>query len=53
MLIPGDKDLNRISPRNPEPMRDPDGIGPGAALDLEIHLVDPQAGIGGFYERLL
>lgn len=51
--IPGDKDLYRISPKNPEPMRGPDALGKARHWILEIHLVDRAKQIGGFYERLL
>lgn len=51
--IPGDKDLNRISPRNPKRMRDPDDLGRDKHWILEIHLVDRDRTFGGFYERLL
>jgi Xaa-Pro dipeptidase len=51
--IPGDKDLTRISPKNPRPMSDLDGFGRPRHWILEIHLVDAQGGFGGFYERLL
>ena len=52
-LIPGDKALNRISPLNPKPMRDPDSQGRERHWILEIHLVEPGGKFGGFYERLL
>jgi Xaa-Pro aminopeptidase len=52
-LIPGNKALNRISPFNPKPMRDPDGNGRERHWILEIHLVEPDGKFGGFYERLL
>jgi Xaa-Pro dipeptidase len=52
-LIPGDKALNRIGPQNPKPMSDPDGKGRARHWILEIHLVSPDGGFGGFYERLL
>ena len=51
--IPGEKDLTRIHPRNPAPMRDPDSLGRERHWILEIHLVDPTRSYGGFYERLL
>ncbi len=51
--LPGDKELNRISPRNPLPMREPDGLGQVRHWILEVHLVDPARTFGGFYERLL
>ncbi len=53
MLIPGDKDLNRISPLNPAPMSDPDAHGRPRHWIGEIHLVDPSGAFGGFYEMLL
>jgi len=53
MRLPGDKDLNRISPRNPTPMNSPDGNGRQKIWILEIHLVDHTRTFGGFYERLL
>jgi hypothetical protein len=51
--IPGDKDLNRIHPRNTKRMRDPDELGRERHWILEIHLVEPNGSYGGFYERLL
>lgn len=51
--IPGDKTLNRISPDNPRPMREPDSFGRDRHWILEIHLVDEDRTFGGFYERLL
>jgi Xaa-Pro dipeptidase len=51
--IPGDKDLTRIYPGNPEPMRNPDAVGRQRHWILEIHLVDRTRTYGGFYERLL
>jgi Xaa-Pro dipeptidase len=53
MTIPGDRDLNRISPKNPTPMRSVDTIGREKHWILEIHLVDHARTFGGFYERLL
>ena len=50
---PGDKELRRISPRNPQPMRAPDAEGRPRHWILEIHLVSPDGRFGGFYERLL
>jgi Xaa-Pro dipeptidase len=52
-LIPGDKDLHRIAPRNTKRMRDPDDNGRARNWILEIHLVDQTRSWGGFYERLL
>ena len=51
--LPGDKELNRISPNNPMPMSDPDGLGQPRHWILEIHLVDRAGTFGGFYEQLL
>lgn len=51
--VPGDKDLNRISPLNPSRMRDLDTLGREKHWILEIHLVDRDLPFGGFYERLL
>jgi Xaa-Pro aminopeptidase len=51
--IPGDRDLQRIAPANPERMRDPDPNGDERHWILEIHLVDKARTFGGFYERLL
>ncbi len=52
-LVPGDKDLHRIAPANPRPMREPDANGNERYWILEIHLVDKSRTFGGFYERLL
>ena len=51
--IPGDKDLYRISPANPDRMRDPDALGQMKHWIIEVHLVDRARSFGGFYERLL
>lgn len=51
--IPGDKDLYRISPANPEPLRAPDALGQTRFWILEVHLVDRTRSWGGFYERIL
>jgi hypothetical protein len=51
--IPGDKDLNRIGPKNPMPLRSCDTLGREKHWILEIHLVDRARTFGGFYERLL
>jgi len=51
--IPGEKDLNRIGPKNPLPMRSLDTHGREKHWILEIHLVDRARTFGGFYERLL
>ncbi len=51
--IPGDRDLYRISPANPEGMRAPDAVGQMKHWIIEVHLVDRARTFGGFYERLL
>ncbi|HEY3639431.1 MAG TPA: M24 family metallopeptidase [Rhizomicrobium sp.] len=51
--LPGDKDINRISPKNPTPLRSNDSLGRDKHWILEIHLVDHARTFGGFYERLL
>ncbi len=51
--IPGDKDLYRICPANPERMRAPDALGQMKHWIIEVHLVDRARTFGGFYERLL
>jgi Xaa-Pro aminopeptidase len=51
--IPGDKDLYRISPHNPERMRNPDALGQPKQWILEVHLVNQARSWGGFCERLL
>ena len=52
-VIPGDKDLNRITPLNTASMQALDGNGRPKHWILEIHLVDRGRTFGGFYERLL
>jgi Xaa-Pro dipeptidase len=52
-LLPGDKDLYRISPANIEPMRSSDALGQTKFWILEVHLVDRTPSWGGFYERIL
>jgi Xaa-Pro dipeptidase len=52
-LIPGDKDLYRISPANTHRMRDPDASGQMKHWIIEVHLVNRARTFGGFYERLL
>ncbi len=52
-LIPGEKDLYRISPANTHRMREPDGLGQEKHWIIEVHLVDRARMFGGFYERLL
>ncbi len=53
MTLPGDRDLNRISPKNMTSMRSNDSRGRPKHWILEIHLVDHARTFGGFYERLL
>ena len=50
--IPGDKIASYIAPGSTTRLRDrlPDGT---YALDLEIHLLDPDRRFGGFHEQLL
>jgi Xaa-Pro aminopeptidase len=50
---PGEKDLKRIGPHNPLPLRRNDHLGRPFHWILEIHLVDRARSFGGFYERLL
>jgi Xaa-Pro aminopeptidase len=50
---PGEKDLKRIGPHNPFPMRRDDHLGRPLHWILEIHLTDRARTFGGFYERLL
>jgi len=52
-ISPADKELRRVSPRNPTPMRGVDAAGRARHWILEIHLVSPDRQFGGFYERLL
>ena len=52
-MIPGDKDLYRISPANGTRLRDPDARGEKKYWIPEVHLVDADRTFGGFYERLL
>ena len=51
--LPGPKQINHISPENPDRLRNPDGLGQARHWILEIHLVDPSGAFGGFYERLM
>jgi Xaa-Pro dipeptidase len=53
MTLPGDRDHNRISPKNPTSMRSDDTAGRPKHWILEIHLVNHARTYGGFYERLL
>lgn len=52
-LIPGNKDLYRISPANLGRLRDPDAAGNPRHWIIEVHLVDRTRSWGGFYERVL
>lgn len=49
----GDKDYSRVAPANDRPMRGLDSTGNIAHWILEVHLVDRELEIGGFYEELL
>ncbi|MGN6474829.1 MAG: M24 family metallopeptidase [Mycobacteriales bacterium] len=49
----GDKDYSRVAPANDRPMRGVDSEGNVAHWILEVHLVDRERQIGGFYEELL
>jgi Xaa-Pro dipeptidase len=51
--IPGDKLLSYIAPGNDEPLRGLDSKGDDRHWILEIHFVDREREIGGFYEELL
>ncbi len=51
--LPGEKHHNHIRPENTRSMRDPDAFGRTRHWILEIHLVSPDGGFGGFYERLM
>lgn len=51
--LPGPKQINHISPENPDRLRNPDGLGQTRHWILEIHLVDSSGAFGGFYERLM
>jgi hypothetical protein len=50
---PAGREGGRISPGNPQRMRDPDPLGQARHWILEVHLVAPDGSFGGFYERLL
>jgi Xaa-Pro aminopeptidase len=52
-LAEGDGDFSRIMPGNNRPMRGLDAVGKVCHWILEVHLVDRQREIGGFYEELL
>jgi Xaa-Pro aminopeptidase len=51
--VPGEKVLSYIAPGNDRPLRSVDSEGIARDWILEIHLVDPERQIGGFYEQLL
>ena len=51
--VPGDKVLSYIAPGNDRPLRSPDRNGNNRRWILEIHFVDHERQIGGFYEELL
>jgi Xaa-Pro aminopeptidase len=52
-VIDGDRIESYIAPGNTTPMRRPDKAGRVAHWILEVHLTDPEAEFGGFYEQLL
>ncbi|HVV74900.1 MAG TPA: M24 family metallopeptidase [Mycobacteriales bacterium] len=49
----GEEDYSRIAPANDRPLRGVDSAGNVAHWILEVHLVDREREIGGFYEELL
>ena len=51
--IDGDKIESYIAPGSDQPMRRPDRSGRACHWILEVHLVDRERQIGGFYEELL
>ncbi|WCN39789.1 M24 family metallopeptidase [Aneurinibacillus uraniidurans] len=51
--IQGDEVENYIHPDNPVPMREPDQNGQTRDWILEIHFIDRELKIGGFFEQLL
>lgn len=51
--VAGDKISSYITPGSAEPMRRLDQAGRQCHWILEIHLTDPEAQIGGFFEQLL
>jgi Xaa-Pro aminopeptidase len=51
--IDGDRIEGYIAPGNTHSMRREDRVGRRAHWILEVHLVDPGRGIGGFFEQLL
>jgi Xaa-Pro aminopeptidase len=52
-LIDGERIESYIAPGNTTAMRRPDRAGRQAHWILEVHLVDPDRRIGGFFEQLL
>jgi len=52
-IMDGEKPLSYIAPPNTAPMRRPDRAGNVAHWILEVHLVDRERQIGGFFEQLL
>ena len=51
--IDGEKIESYIAPGNTNPMRRTDRVGRQCHWILEVHLVDRERGIGGFFEQLL
>ena len=52
-LIQGEEIVNYIHPQNQTKMRDPDAQGNPRDWILEIHFIDKDKEIGGFFEQLL
>ena len=52
-VIDGEKSESYIAPGNDRPMRQTLASGRRAHWILEVHLVDRERGIGGFFEQLL
>lgn len=52
-LIQGEERVNYIHPDNHERMRDPDKAGRPRDWILEIHFIDKEKKVGGFFEQLL
>ena len=51
--FPGERAISYIAPGNDMRMREPDADGRKRYWILEVHLVDPERGFGGFCEELL
>jgi Xaa-Pro dipeptidase len=51
--VPGDKVMSYIAPGNDQPLRSADRDGNERHWILEIHFIDREREIGGFYEELL